>query len=80
LLHVEPIPDLFSLSLVKTAQRNLLQSLHQVYNSARLHIGLVLVGGYVSDDAKNLNPTSIAEHTWDFFNGEGTDLEVTLLE
>jgi glutamate-1-semialdehyde aminotransferase len=82
LLHLEPISDLFSLSLVKTAQRNLVQSLHKVYNSQGIHVGLVLVGGMVSTEAKVLNPTNIANVTWDFFDQDSAkgELEVTMLE
>jgi short-subunit dehydrogenase len=81
-LHLDPEPDLFSLSLVKTAQRNLVQSLHKAYNSQGIHVGLVLVGGIVSPEAKVLNPTNIAKVAWDFFNREPADwdLEVSILD
>jgi hypothetical protein len=79
LLHLEPVPDLFSLSLVKSSQRNLVQSLHAVYNPQGIHVGLVLVGGIVSPEAKVLNPANIAQVTWDFFDKEH-GLEVTMLE
>ncbi|KIV99631.1 uncharacterized protein PV09_08696 [Verruconis gallopava] len=76
-LHKTPIPEFFTLSLVKTAQRNLVQSLHQVYNPQGVHVGLVLVGGMVSPEAKVLNPTHIAKLVWEFFENRN-DLEVEL--
>jgi len=81
-LHREPMPALFSLSLVKTAQRNLVQSLHMVFNNGGVHIGLVLVGGIVSPDAKVLNPRNIANVTWDFYDNEANQgkLEVDMVE
>jgi len=82
LLHIEPVPDLFSLSLVKAAQRNLVQSLHAVYQPQDIHVGLVLVGGEVSPEMKELNPTRIAEKTWELFDQDraGWELEVKMLE
>lgn len=82
LLHVQPQPEVFSLSLVKAAQRNLVQSLHAVYNPQGIHVGLVLVGGNVSPEKKELNPPRIAEKTWELFDQERAqwELEVTIIE
>lgn len=76
------MPELFSLSLVKTAQRNLVQSLHAAYKPEGIHVGSILVGGIVSPEAKELNPTRIAEVTWDLFeqSRENMALEVTIYE
>ena len=82
LLHRDPWPTFFSLSLAKTAQRNLVESLHKAYNEDGVHIGLVLVGGIVSPDAKVVNPPAIAKKVWDFFDDEAekNPLEVEMHE
>jgi NAD(P)-dependent dehydrogenase (short-subunit alcohol dehydrogenase family) len=82
ILHREPYPTFFSLSLVKTAQRNLVDTLHRVYSQDGIHIGLVLVGGIVSSDAKAVNPANVASVTWDFFHQEAhkDKLEIEIIE
>ncbi|XTI92331.1 putative NADP(+)-dependent dehydrogenase [Cenococcum geophilum] len=45
LLYANPIPQLFSLSLVKAAQCSLVMSLAKTFNSSGIHIALVTVGG-----------------------------------
>ena len=67
-LHKQPIPDLFSLSLAKTAQRNLIQSLHTVYNHQGIHIALLMVGGPVSPEMMQLNPSNIAAKMFEIYN------------
>ncbi|GAB1216616.1 hypothetical protein ATERTT37_005832 [Aspergillus terreus] len=67
LLPVDPIPELFSLSLVKAAQANMVKSLEKTFKARGVHIGMVIVGGIVSPDASLLNPTNIAERAWDLF-------------
>jgi len=62
-LYKEPLPDLFSLSMVKTAQRNLVQSLHATFGTD-IHIALVSVGGVVSPDKEILSPDNIAGEAW----------------
>lgn len=81
-LHRDPWPTFFSLSLAKTAQRNLTESLHKAYNNGGVHIGLVLIAGIISPNAKALNPPTIAEKTWDFFDQEATKdtLEIEIHE
>ncbi|TRX88007.1 hypothetical protein FHL15_011109 [Xylaria flabelliformis] len=69
-LHVEPEPDLFSLSLVKAAQRNLVQSLALAYGSSGVRIGMILVAGTVGPDEKVRNPTNIAEEAWKWFSSD----------
>ena len=66
LLYKEPAPDLVSLSMVKSAQRALVLSLHAKFGQD-VHIGLVSVGGVVSPDAKNLNPENIAEKAYELY-------------
>lgn len=67
LLPQHPIPQLFALSLVKAAQRNLMQSLSLTYVSEGVHLGLINVGGPVSPEHETWNPTNIAAKAWDWF-------------
>lgn len=66
MLPQHPIPQVFSLSLVKAAQRNLMESLAMTYDGILL--GLINVGGPVSPDAEVHNPTNIAEKAWEWFS------------
>ncbi|KAF6816169.1 short-chain dehydrogenase reductase sdr [Colletotrichum musicola] len=79
-LPQEPIPQVFALSLVKAAQRNLVQSLRMTYESQGVHVGLIVVGGAVAEDHPTLNPGNIAERTWAWFKGikESPSLEVNI--
>lgn len=74
LLWVEPMPELFSLSLVKTAQRNLVQSLHMTY--PKIHIAMLHVGGVVSEEDPVLNPKNIAEKFWDIYQRDRKDWQL----
>lgn len=67
MLPQNPIPQLFALSLVKAAQRNLAQSLNMTYGPQGIHVGLINVGGPVSPEDKVWNPTNIACKAWDWF-------------
>ncbi|RYP04083.1 hypothetical protein DL764_004677 [Monosporascus ibericus] len=67
MLPLNPIPQLFALSLVKAAQRNLMQSLSMAYASQGIHVGLINVGGPVSPTDKVWNPTNIAAKAWEWF-------------
>jgi NAD(P)-dependent dehydrogenase (short-subunit alcohol dehydrogenase family) len=78
LLPQQPIPFLFNLSLAKAAQRNLMQSLNQTYAPEGVHVGMIVVGGQVSPDAETLNPSNIAEKTWEWYNNT-KDFEVEIL-
>lgn len=82
LLPVDPIPELFSLSLVKAAQANLVKSLEKVSTPEGVHVGLVVVGGAVSPSAPALNPRNIAEHAWNLFAQKREDWtgQVTIRE
>jgi hypothetical protein len=70
LLYANPIPQLFSLSLVKATQRSLAMSLAKTFNSSGIHIALVTVGGAVALENKSLNPRNIADQTWEPFDQE----------
>ncbi|KAL2130877.1 hypothetical protein VTI74DRAFT_5831 [Chaetomium olivicolor] len=72
-----PIPQLFALSLVKAAQRNLVQSLNMTYAPEGVHIGVINVAGPVSPDEPERNPTNIAAKTWEWFDA-GREFEVVI--
>ena len=65
-LYKEPLPQLVSLSMVKSAQRALVLSLHALYGKD-VHIALLSVGGVVKDEAPNLNATNIAEQAYKLY-------------
>jgi len=65
-LHKEPVADLVSLSMVKSAQRALTLSLHAKFGR-EVHIALMSVGGVVSPDAKGLSPENIADRCWGLY-------------
>ena len=62
-LWKEPVYDLASLSMVKSAQRALLLSLHNKVGHD-VHVALLSVGGVVDPKAKNLSPENIADKCW----------------
>ena len=66
LLYKEPVPDLVSLSMVKSAQRALVLSLYAKYGED-VHVALLSVGGVVSPEAKNLSPENIADKCWELY-------------
>ena len=66
MLPQKPEPSLFSLSLAKAAQRNQVLGLHRAFHSKGVHIGVVNVGGYVTETHGTLNPTNIANKTWEW--------------
>jgi hypothetical protein len=69
-LYANPIPQLFSLSLAKAAQRSLVMSLAKTFNSSGIHIALVTVGGAVAPEDESLNPRNIADQAWGPFDQE----------
>lgn len=80
LLYKDPSPYHFSLSLAKSAQRSLVQSLVNAYQKDGIHIAVISVGGQVSPQAKTLNPKTIAERIWGLYTQSKTnwtwDLEI----
>jgi len=66
MLPNHPIPELFALSLVKAAQRNLARSLAMTYEN--ILVGLINVAGVVSPDYPTLNPSNIGAKTWEWFS------------
>lgn len=69
MLPQNPQPFVFALSLVKAAQRNLMQSLHMTYAPQGVNLGLINVGGQVSPEHETWNPRNIAEKAWDWYSG-----------
>ena len=66
LLYKEPVPDLVSLSMVKSAQRSLVLSLHAKFGT-EVHVALLSVGGVVAPGKKNLSPENIADRAWELY-------------
>jgi hypothetical protein len=58
------------LSLVKAAQRNLLQSLADIFGPQGVHVGMVRVMGVVGPEAKGVNPANIAEVAFELLTEE----------
>lgn len=77
-----PEPDVFVLSLAKAAQRNLVESLAQVFRPRGVHVGLVVVTGPVAPENRVLSPKNIADETWALYSQEEKDwtLDVVLKE
>ena len=72
-LYKDPSPNLSSLALCKAAQFNLTTSFHKQFSPKGVHCALVVVSGFVSDDAKNCNPKNIAESFWKLYSQERND-------
>ncbi|KAH4224133.1 hypothetical protein HBI38_069840 [Parastagonospora nodorum] len=72
-----PVPELLSLSLVKAAQRNMVQSLRLAFGEKGVHVGLVSVEGVVGMDEEVRNPKNIARRTVEFWErGEGLEVRI----
>jgi hypothetical protein len=65
ILHNDPVPILFSLSVVKAAQRTLTLSLQRAYPD--IHVALLLISGNVSFEEEVRNPANIAEELWKLY-------------
>ena len=57
---------MFSLSMVKASQRNLVMSLQKTYPN--VHVALLNVGGAVSKEDKFLNPEAISRKFWELYS------------
>lgn len=68
MLWKQPLPFLFSLSLVKTSQRNMVDSFKQTFPD--IHIALLNVAGQVSPEDKDFNPPRIAKKYWELYDQE----------
>jgi hypothetical protein len=82
LVYKQPMPVIFALSMTKAAQRILVQCLAETYSKDGVQIGVISVGGRVGPEMKNLNPTNIADKTWEWFDQwkETRDFEVVIME
>lgn len=67
-LSRDPLPQIFTLSLVKAAQRDLTHSLSQIYDPQGVHVGMIRVMGAVDPAAATLSPNSIDAKVWELFN------------
>ena len=60
--------------MVKTSQRNLVQSLKATYLD--VHIAMVNVAGIVSPEDPVFNPKAIGERIWEVYGREKSDWEL----
>lgn len=66
-LYKEPIPELVSLSMVKSAQRALVLSVNATFGD-KVHVALLSVGGVVSPEKQNTSPKAIAGRAWALYS------------
>lgn len=78
-IYKDPVPEVFSLSVCKAGQHNLVHSMHKKYKEEGVYCGLVVVGGVVGDDHPQCNAENIANKTWALYE-QGHDLEVEILD
>ncbi|KAG9948292.1 NAD(P)-binding protein, partial [Aureobasidium melanogenum] len=78
-IYKEPIPEVFSLSVCKAAQHNLVHSMHKKYKEEGVYCGLVVVGGVVADENPECNAENIANKTWGLYE-QRKDLEVEIVD
>jgi NAD(P)-dependent dehydrogenase (short-subunit alcohol dehydrogenase family) len=77
----DPAPPLLSLSLNKASQRNMTWSFRRAFADSGVHISLISVQGVVAPENKVLNPTTIAERAYEFWEaGDQGALEVEIKE
>ncbi|MBE3045512.1 SDR family NAD(P)-dependent oxidoreductase [Candidatus Bathyarchaeota archaeon] len=68
-LPEEPEAAVFSLSLAKAAQKNLVRSLRQKFGAEEgAHVCLLTVAGYVDETRRLLNSTNIANEAWRLYS------------
>jgi hypothetical protein len=79
MLWHSPIPQYFALSMVKTSQRNLVQSLRLLY--PEVHVALVNIAGLIRPEDPFFNPKVIGEKLWEVCekDKEQWTLEVNIL-
>jgi len=68
LLWKQPYAPFFSLSMVKSSQRTLVQCLGATFPD--VHCALLNIAGQVSEDDKVFNPTNLAEKFWELYDQE----------
>ncbi|KAM0719255.1 hypothetical protein Q7P37_005160 [Cladosporium fusiforme] len=78
-----PLPNYFSLGVCKSAQQNIVHSLHDQLRPRGVHCALVMVDDVVSNEARHTNPANIAEESWRLYYSQGygnMDLETHIQE
>lgn len=75
-LSRDPYTPLFTLSLVKAAQRNMCQTLAEVFTPKGVHVGMVRVMGVVDSAAKETSPQNIASCAWNLYESKEFEIEV----
>ncbi|EME40874.1 hypothetical protein DOTSEDRAFT_74433 [Dothistroma septosporum NZE10] len=81
-LYKNPFPNLFSLSAGKAGQYNLVHSMHKEFQPQGVHCALIVVEGFVKDDAKVTTARHIAEKAWELYDQpkEKGDLDVHIVD
>lgn len=77
-----PEPNYFALGVCKSAQQNVIVSLHNQLRPRGVHCALVMVNNYVSEHANETNPSNIAEESWRLYcqGGDSMQLETNIDE
>ncbi|KAK8024130.1 hypothetical protein PG993_012196 [Apiospora rasikravindrae] len=63
-INYSPLPPIFSLSMQKAAQSNLLKSLEQMYGPKGVHVARLDINGFVREDDEVMAPKRCAEQHW----------------
>lgn len=79
MLAKDPFPAMFSLAACKAGQYSLLHLLHKEFESKGVHVGIVIIGGTVSDESKVTNARNIAEEIWKMSRVEQKKGELELM-
>ncbi|CAD0085742.1 unnamed protein product [Aureobasidium vineae] len=78
-IYKDPLPEVFSLSVCKAGQHNLVHSMHKKFKDEGVYCGLVVVGGVVADENPECNAENIANKTWALYE-KRDDLEVEIID
>ncbi|KAK7972880.1 hypothetical protein PG988_007014 [Apiospora saccharicola] len=63
-INYSPLPPIFSLSMQKAAQSNLLKTLEQMFGPQGVHIARLDINGFVREDDEVMAPARCAEQHW----------------
>ncbi|KAK8073763.1 hypothetical protein PG994_004662 [Apiospora phragmitis] len=63
-INYSPLPPIFSLSMQKAAQTNLLKSLEQMYEPKGVRVARLDINGFVREDDEVMAPKRCAEQHW----------------
>lgn len=69
-INARPVASLFSLSMQKAAQHNFMESFRIVAEPQGVHVGIVNIGGVVTDQDAVINARKIASTYWDLYQQE----------